>query len=373
MLEWMKKEIAGLVRPECAFLLQYPGNKCSADIYRDILKLLHEVFEDRTKPETAVRILAVYSAVLPEPKAITIREVYYKAKRVHPKYSGLLKTLERIQTRLNKDLVEINIVPSLKGLVFGTCTVSGVADLKPGTSQIFLDGASVIPRSEGAANLLVDSDAEAVIVFEKEAVFLRAAQNVSGIEAALGRKVLLVTGKGYPCSSTFRFLMGIKSAKIFGIFDCDPHGLQIYLTYKYGSRKRPHLRVPGMERIGVSVSHMSSFRPGIHRNKSELNLISSAESRDTASANTLESLGESERALLAGIHKKLSGSGGMAVETAVLMDVRSMLNHAKKASIEDVLGASGHTLAQYIAVRIKETSFSRSWVGNYADSAICNC
>ncbi|KCZ74336.1 hypothetical protein H311_04700, partial [Anncaliia algerae PRA109] len=53
---------------------------------------------------------------------------------------------------------------------------------------------------------------------------------------------LLVTGKGYPCTNTIKFLEKVN-IPIFGLFDFDPYGLNIYLNYK------KHVNI---ERIGLS-------------------------------------------------------------------------------------------------------------------------
>uniref|UniRef100_A0AC34RCK7 Spo11/DNA topoisomerase VI subunit A N-terminal domain-containing protein n=1 Tax=Panagrolaimus sp. JU765 TaxID=591449 RepID=A0AC34RCK7_9BILA len=49
---------------------------------------------------------------------------------------------------------------------------------------------------------------------------------------------LLVTGRGFPDIATRQFLKHLETQfqiPIFALVDCDPHGLHIFLTYKYGS------------------------------------------------------------------------------------------------------------------------------------------
>lgn len=43
---------------------------------------------------------------------------------------------------------------------------------------------------------------------------------------------------------------------ILGVFDCDPHGIDIMRTYKYGSQRLSHeenARVPGLQWLGVKI------------------------------------------------------------------------------------------------------------------------
>ena len=45
------------------------------------------------------------------------------------------------------------------------------------------------------------------------------------------KNILLICGKGYPCMNTLK-LLTLLNIKTYGIFDFDPHGLEIYMCYK---------------------------------------------------------------------------------------------------------------------------------------------
>ncbi|CAD5214823.1 unnamed protein product [Bursaphelenchus xylophilus] len=80
-------------------------------------------------------------------------------------------------------------------------------------------------------------DADTILVVEKDTVFQRLIDD--GIFTMLP-KVLLVTGRGFPdiCTRSFlRWLLNQNPKKIFCLVDCDPYGLQIYCTYRYGGAK----------------------------------------------------------------------------------------------------------------------------------------
>ena len=78
-----------------------------------------------------------------------------------------------------------------------------------------------------------------VLLIEKETVFRNIVDCSTIIEKAVGTFVS-ITGKGYPCISTKQFLKLVSlkypNIPIFGLFDCDPYGMDIYFVYKYGSR-----------------------------------------------------------------------------------------------------------------------------------------
>ena len=79
-----------------------------------------------------------------------------------------------------------------------------------------------------------------VLLVEKDSVFQWLVQHFEELIIQLGRKVLLVTGKGYPCLATREFLVGLRLlqrfSKFYGLFDFDPYGLEIFSVYKYGSK-----------------------------------------------------------------------------------------------------------------------------------------
>lgn len=78
-----------------------------------------------------------------------------------------------------------------------------------------------------------------VLVVEKEAVFKNIVEDATYINHVFGPFVL-VTGKGYPCLSTRNLVKMIEESHpavpILGLFDCDPFGMDIFCTYKYGSK-----------------------------------------------------------------------------------------------------------------------------------------
>ncbi|KAJ3286230.1 endodeoxyribonuclease [Blyttiomyces sp. JEL0837] len=148
---------------------------------------------------------------------------------------------------------------SSKGLFAGEITLI----MKNGTT---IDGNSngsrgvLIPEVAGIER--VETNAEFVLAIEKEASF--GALLEVGIAAGVSGRCIVITGKGYPDVITRRFLKLLSNIQrpilpgamllgnsnqnatprlsdngfipIFGLFDCDPHGVEIFLCYKYGSK-----------------------------------------------------------------------------------------------------------------------------------------
>ena len=77
------------------------------------------------------------------------------------------------------------------------------------------------------------SGADLVLVVEKDAVFQRLLE-----ERILSKfpGLVMVTGKGVPDLATRQLVHLLSvSLPVLIITDCDPYGLEIFLTYKYGS------------------------------------------------------------------------------------------------------------------------------------------
>lgn len=79
---------------------------------------------------------------------------------------------------------------------------------------------------------------------------------------------MISQGKGYADLATLEFLNLIHSARplipILGVFDCDPHGIEIMRTYKYGSQRLSHeenARVPGLQWLGVKIDDVLRASP----------------------------------------------------------------------------------------------------------------
>ncbi|OAG33507.1 meiotic recombination protein SPO11 [Nematocida sp. ERTm5] len=244
--------IAGIIREKSEFLLKYKECSYSSVIYDDILNITEEILTSQMNMQYAVYLLNVYYVFLNESKEMTVREVFYRCKRLFKEQKKVIKILGDIEKRLN---ITLNIISGYNGLLYGECKIIKEAE------EIIMKNISVIPRVRPGERVV--TGAGVVIVVEKEAIFNDIIQEIENIENKVG-KVLIVTGKGYPCTNTLMFLGVLSSVRIYGLFDCDPHGLSIYSVYKYGSKKRPHLKIPNMQRIGVHLQDIPVTRETIY-------------------------------------------------------------------------------------------------------------
>ncbi|GAN07020.1 meiotic recombination protein SPO11 [Mucor ambiguus] len=111
----------------------------------------------------------------------------------------------------------------------------------------------------------VQCKAKCMIVVEKEATF-RYLVSI-GFCQSLPESCVLVTGKGYPDLSTRQFVKYFSThfttKPILALMDGDPHGLDIYATYKWGTRAMAfdvfNLAVNSIELIGLTCQDRQEF------------------------------------------------------------------------------------------------------------------
>ena len=84
-------------------------------------------------------------------------------------------------------------------------------------------------------DLEFEVDADFVLVVEKDAVFQRLLEEGIFSVKELSR-VVMVTGKGVPDLATRQLVSYLsKGLPVLIITDCDPYGLEIFLTFTFGS------------------------------------------------------------------------------------------------------------------------------------------
>lgn len=174
-----------------------------------------------------------------------------------------LQTLGRL---LNAPREALRVDTCGKGVVVGDVSFD-VCDGSSSTRRVEVgqQPAGVVIASDmgsGACNFA--TKCRFVLVVEKEASLTEVLEE----RVAETLSCLLVCGKGYPDVATRRFLRRLADAApqlpIFALVDCDPHGLEILLTYCFGSAARKDLTsqlcVERVLWVGVRPSHLTLCR-----------------------------------------------------------------------------------------------------------------
>ncbi|CAI5448365.1 unnamed protein product [Caenorhabditis angaria] len=201
-------------------------------------------------------LLQIYDLLFNDKKS-TKRELFYERKDVYRNQGVADRCLQRLCTLLEETRANLNILSCSKGILRGPVSFLtqsiGIIDGK--TQNILL--------SEELSDCSIINDARFILVIEKESSFQKLLDERFFFFMP---DCLLVTGKGYPDICTrlvLKTLVDKLNIPIFGLFDGDPHGIEIFLTYKFGSSKNhsesSDAFIPDIEWIGVFPSDSTRF------------------------------------------------------------------------------------------------------------------
>ncbi|XP_076462075.1 meiotic recombination protein SPO11-like [Babylonia areolata] len=198
------------------------------------------------------RVLNIVYKLIQEDRYCTKRDIYYQSPDMFGSQSVIDNVVDNVACMLEVSRWKLHILATCKGLVAG--------DLQ------FYDGQGrhvdcnrtkmgvQIPAHDKDM-LYLHTDAQLVLVVEKDATF----QNLLTEDFCehFG-KVIIITGKGFPDVGTRLLLRKIWDKfklPVFAVVDADPHGIEIMLVYKYGSKNQAfenqHLTVPGLKWLGI--------------------------------------------------------------------------------------------------------------------------
>lgn len=137
--------------------------------------------------------------------------------------------------------------------------------------------------------------------------------------------LMIPKGKGYADLATLEFLSLVHSARplmpILGVVDCDPHGIEIMRTYKYGSQRLSHeenARVPGLQWLGVKMDNiLGASRPAAEEDGSQSSLVRSSQSSQSSLGQFSQ---ESQGSALLGKQRLTQSAWRLHTDQCVLQD-----------------------------------------------------
>ncbi len=206
------------------------------------------------------RVMEIVFELLRSNLHATKREVFYSDVNLFrdQKYSD--KIIEDVASMLQATRDSVHIVASARGSAMGRVKIRDGGDLidltKMGTG-----GWAVTPFLDQLE--IVESDAEFIIVSEKDAAVMRLA------EAKYWNRMpcIVLTGKGSGDIATRAFLkMLVKELEIpaFALVDSDPYGHYIYSVFLRGSKRlsyeSPFIATPELKLLGVLSRDLDKFK-----------------------------------------------------------------------------------------------------------------
>ncbi len=205
------------------------------------------------------RVMEIVFKLLKSNLHATKREVFYSDVNLFrdQKYSD--KIIEDVSSMLNTTRDSVHIVASARGSAMGRVVIRDGGDLidltKMGTG-----GWAITPFLDQLE--IVESDAEFIIMAEKDAAIMRLA------EAKYWNRYpcIILTGKGSGDIATRAFLkMLVKELEIpaFALVDSDPYGHYIYSVFLRGSKRlsyeSPFIATPELKLLGVLSRDLDAF------------------------------------------------------------------------------------------------------------------
>lgn len=205
------------------------------------------------------RVMEIIFQLLKSSLHATKREVFYSDVNLFrdQKYSD--KIIEDVASMLSTTRDSVHVVASARGSAMGRVTIRDGGDVidltKMGTG-----GWAVTPFLDQLE--IVESDAEFILVSEKDAAVMRLA------EAKYWNRqpCIVITGKGSGDIATRAFLkMLVKELEIpaFALVDSDPYGHYIYSVFLRGSKRlsyeSPFIATPELKLLGVLSRDLDAF------------------------------------------------------------------------------------------------------------------
>ncbi|XP_049875166.1 meiotic recombination protein SPO11 [Pectinophora gossypiella] len=193
--------------------------------------------EDKTRFNTIVFVLTKVHELLTKNLAVTRRELFYQNVSRLRNQANLDVAVRDVCCLLETPPWSLGIVATAKGLIAGPLTMHN----RDGSIvDCMASGGTLIPQDINGIKEF-RSTAKYILVVEKDAIFQKLLDE--GALIRLG-PVIIMTGKGYPDVCTRQLLCRLCSElrlRALALVDADPHGFEIFLTYKYGSLAQSHL------------------------------------------------------------------------------------------------------------------------------------
>ncbi|XP_073941530.1 meiotic W68 [Choristoneura fumiferana] len=193
--------------------------------------------EDKTRFNRIVFVLTKVHELLSKNLIVTRRELFYQNVSRLRNQGNLDVAVRDVCCLLESPPWNLGIVATSKGLIAGPLTIHA----RDGTVVNCMASNGTLIMQDIIGIKEFKSSAKYILVVEKDAIFQKLLDE--GALIRLG-PVIIMTGKGYPDVCTRQLLSRLTSElklPALALVDADPHGFEIFLTYKYGSLAQSHL------------------------------------------------------------------------------------------------------------------------------------
>lgn len=260
--------------------IQLPSRSSSNIIWdeeNDLLLLGKQLQEKQFHTLTSVaditrlmRILEIIHELLVKDLHATKREVYYTDVKLFNEQKVSDKSIEDAAIMLYTTRNSTHIVATANGTCIGRLRIRDKTDIID-LEGLGSGGWKISPFLDNIE--IIESDAEFILVIEKEAAMMRFAED------RFWRKYpcILLTAGGVGDIATRMFLKRLNkelNLPVFSLVDSDPYGHYIHSVYLRGSKRlsyeSPFLATPDIKLLGVLTRDLDTYKiPEVARLKLE--------------------------------------------------------------------------------------------------------
>ncbi|XP_073125743.1 meiotic recombination protein SPO11-1 isoform X2 [Henckelia pumila] len=233
---------------------------CRSDLPngKEILTLQRESHARRL--DVLLRVLLIVQQLLQENKHVSKRDIYYMHPSIFREQSVVDRAINDICILLRCSRHNLNVVSAGNGLVMGWLRFTE-AGRKFDCINCPNMAHHIPVHVEDVEDII--SVAEYILIVEKESVFQRLAND----QFCKRNRCIVITGRGYPDVPTRRFLRLLSKTlhlPIYCLVDCDPYGIDILMTFRFGSMQMAYdaksLRLPEIRWLGAFPSDHKTYQ-----------------------------------------------------------------------------------------------------------------
>ncbi|XP_045458724.1 meiotic recombination protein SPO11 [Melitaea cinxia] len=270
ILDDINKNANSGTSPKLILRNQKLWSNCIYDLDRVTLKslqdakrttLIYSTADDKSRFNTIVFVLTKAHELLSKNLSVTRRELFYQNVSRFRNQTKLDIGVRDVCCLLDSPPWSLGIVATAKGLIAGPLKIFN-AD---GTVVDCMASGGILIPQDIIGIKKFHSTAKYILVVEKDAILQKLLDE--GALLRLG-PVIILTGKGYPDVCTRQLLCRLVTElrlKALALVDYDPHGYEIFLTYKYGSLAQSHLSdalaCSSLLLLGVRHSDVKTLAP----------------------------------------------------------------------------------------------------------------